>query len=417
MPEQPERVNLLSLDGGGIRGISELAILDEIMRRVQAQKGLAELPRPCEYFHLIGGSGTGGLVAIMLGRLKMTTEEALEKYNDFASHTFSTKNQKRFGHDGMFKASIFEQTVKKMVRETVVGHDEDDCMLDDIATAGFCKVFVCAVPRKNVQYPRRFRTYRVQKNESANCKIWEAARATTAEPEFFKGIKIQGLGGIEEHFIGGGLTCNNPTREVLDEAQELYGVNQHVGVLVSVGTGHPGTIGLPKPGTYGKQLTAMLKKIAYNCEAVAKELLQQYINLPIVYFRFNVTYGAGQVSFEEWKRVGEIITHTRSYLQDPQVSDWVDSVVQCLCGFSLSSQQVTLCGHVQISSTPPSQPMFQPTPSGLFTGQKVYLEALKNHFGTRGNGGQQGRSYFLLHGMGGIGKTQICLKFLEEDSN
>ena len=47
-------------DGGGIRGVSELTILDEIMRRVQDRQRLPELPKPCDYFHLIGGTSTGG---------------------------------------------------------------------------------------------------------------------------------------------------------------------------------------------------------------------------------------------------------------------------------------------------------------------------------------------------------------------
>ena len=47
-------------DGGGIRGLSELVILDEIMKRVQHRAKLDEIPKPCDYFHLIGGSGTGG---------------------------------------------------------------------------------------------------------------------------------------------------------------------------------------------------------------------------------------------------------------------------------------------------------------------------------------------------------------------
>ena len=47
-------------DGGGIRGVSELAILHEIMKRIQFDKALPELPRPCDYFHIIGGTSTGG---------------------------------------------------------------------------------------------------------------------------------------------------------------------------------------------------------------------------------------------------------------------------------------------------------------------------------------------------------------------
>ncbi len=48
------------IDGGGICGVSQLIIFNEIMKRIQAKKQLTKVPKPCEYFHLIGGSGTGG---------------------------------------------------------------------------------------------------------------------------------------------------------------------------------------------------------------------------------------------------------------------------------------------------------------------------------------------------------------------
>ncbi|KAK1776793.1 hypothetical protein QBC45DRAFT_394826 [Copromyces sp. CBS 386.78] len=54
-------VNLLSLDGGGVRGISEVVMLHRIMKRVQQLENLKELPKPCEYFHIMGGTSTGGL--------------------------------------------------------------------------------------------------------------------------------------------------------------------------------------------------------------------------------------------------------------------------------------------------------------------------------------------------------------------
>jgi len=47
----------------------------------------------------------------------------------------------------------------------------------------------------------------------------------------------------------------------------------------------------------------------------------------------------------------------------------------------------------------------------MFTGRSAYLERLKDYFGSSATGQ---RKSFLLHGMGGIGKTQICLKFIEE---
>ena len=48
------------IDGGGIRGLSELIVIEEIMERVKDRKGLRVVPVPAEYFDLIGGTSTGG---------------------------------------------------------------------------------------------------------------------------------------------------------------------------------------------------------------------------------------------------------------------------------------------------------------------------------------------------------------------
>ena len=53
---------LLSLDGGGVRGLSTLYILKGLMARLNYQRHSDGLPRvkPCEVFDLIGGTSTGG---------------------------------------------------------------------------------------------------------------------------------------------------------------------------------------------------------------------------------------------------------------------------------------------------------------------------------------------------------------------
>lgn len=52
---------LLSLDGGGVRGLSTLYILKGLMDRLnQAQPKDAPIKKPCEVFDLIGGTSTGG---------------------------------------------------------------------------------------------------------------------------------------------------------------------------------------------------------------------------------------------------------------------------------------------------------------------------------------------------------------------
>jgi patatin-like phospholipase/acyl hydrolase len=55
---------LLSLDGGGVRGLSTLYVLEGLMRRLNHQRQIDGLARvkPCEVFDLIGGTSTGGYV-------------------------------------------------------------------------------------------------------------------------------------------------------------------------------------------------------------------------------------------------------------------------------------------------------------------------------------------------------------------
>jgi len=57
----------------------------------------------------------------------------------------------------------------------------------------------------------------------------------------------------------------------------------------------------------------------------------------------------------------------------------------------------------------------KPNSSTRFTGRIDIIAKLKEHF-TSPSDGLWTRKYFLLHGMGGIGKTQICLRFVEEMS-
>ena len=49
-------LRLLALDGGGVRGLSALMILEQLMEAVD----LDAPPKPCDYFDMIGGTSTGG---------------------------------------------------------------------------------------------------------------------------------------------------------------------------------------------------------------------------------------------------------------------------------------------------------------------------------------------------------------------
>jgi patatin-like phospholipase/acyl hydrolase len=49
-------LRLLALDGGGVRGLSALMILEQLMEAVDPSAP----PKPCDYFDMIGGTSTGG---------------------------------------------------------------------------------------------------------------------------------------------------------------------------------------------------------------------------------------------------------------------------------------------------------------------------------------------------------------------
>jgi patatin-like phospholipase/acyl hydrolase len=54
MPDRELR--LPALDGGGVRGLSSLIILEQLMETINPEAP----PKPCDYFDMIGGTSTGG---------------------------------------------------------------------------------------------------------------------------------------------------------------------------------------------------------------------------------------------------------------------------------------------------------------------------------------------------------------------
>ena len=72
-PQMKHIPRILSLDGGGVRGLSTLLILRDIMEEIGRRTGMSPAAKPSDYFDLIGGTSTGGLIAIMLGLLGMVS--------------------------------------------------------------------------------------------------------------------------------------------------------------------------------------------------------------------------------------------------------------------------------------------------------------------------------------------------------
>lgn len=116
-----------------------LIILQELMHRTFVEiEGRApkrhEIPKPCEHFDLIAGTGTGGLIAIMLGRLRLDVDTCKDVYVRMTKRVFET--DKTFAgipyRSTLFKASKLEEAIMECVREHTIyddeGNDNEDAM-------------------------------------------------------------------------------------------------------------------------------------------------------------------------------------------------------------------------------------------------------------------------------------------------
>ena len=94
-----------------------------------------ETPKPCDYFDLIAGTGTGGLIAIMLGRLRLDLETCKNVYVRMTRKVFETDKTIAgipYKHT-LFKASKLEEAIRECVREHTVFEEEGN---DGIASGG-----------------------------------------------------------------------------------------------------------------------------------------------------------------------------------------------------------------------------------------------------------------------------------------
>nr|POE47970.1 calcium-independent phospholipase a2-gamma [Quercus suber] len=292
-------LRILSLDGGGVRGYSMLIIVQELMHKMFVEiEGRPprrdEIPRPCDYFDLIAGTGTGGLIAIMLGRLRMDVETCKTVYVRMTRRVFET--DKTFAgipyKSTMFKASKLEDAIRECVAQHTISEYEGNDVLANATPmspdmsgppssptsvsgpsrslsqssrysqiggmspitqrAGFgslrwgdanallydtrenrTKTAVTAVLR-GTPHNVFLRSYDSRKETApdVNCTIWQAGRATAATALAFKPIQIG-----QSVYLDEGAGKFNPSSLVLDEAVRTEWPGREVGVFMSIGTG------------------------------------------------------------------------------------------------------------------------------------------------------------------------------------
>ncbi len=267
------------------------------------------------------------LIAIMLGRLRMSTEEALLEYDQCAGNVFSLRNFKWTTVTEKFRATALKDAVEDLVRRRNMGEDlmEDGSEHD---AKGQC--FVCVMPADRVGEPRRLASFLTNdKLFQSDLKIWEAARATTAASYYFKPMPLTVGKCLTEEYIDAAIGCNNPVEYLLHEAADRIGTARRLGCVISIGTGtRPVQIGRASTGLrnlvhmpkFAKALIGTLKSTATSGEEPHRRVLGRLADYPDSYFRFNVPGAADLVGLDEYRKLKSLETATQGYVSEPLVA-------------------------------------------------------------------------------------------------
>ncbi|KAF8598134.1 FabD/lysophospholipase-like protein [Ceratobasidium sp. AG-I] len=389
-------LRLLSLDGGGISVLSALKVVDESMNRLKSANNLSEAPRPCDVFEFMTGTGMGACIS--------------------RDPTGSTET--RFYDSGNVVQGDHASALEKVVGEIVARHCRraDAKMMDASTDTNTCKVMVCASTAHALRagIPTCIRTYPVSANQGPDCTIVEAVRATTATPGMFKRAIIE-ENGIAIPYVGGGLECNNPTDIALREVSSVF-PDRPIACVMSVGAGQLHSASIPDARIYDgllpSKLLPAIQRIASDCERTHQDLARRFEHTSGVYFRFSTDQGMQDVDQYNATRLPEVQVHARQYLQDASVNTRMQDAVKAIAA-RMGAVKVSQ-GNIQTFNRSSSRIGRCPPPSHTFTGREDILERMRGYFF---DASPTERRLFVLCGLGGAGKTQLALKFVDMHKN
>ena len=210
---------ILSIDGGGIRGLLAARLLQEIETR--AGQPLHD------YFHLIAGTSTGSIVAAGIAT-GMNCEAIAQLYLQHANDIF-IKPSRRLPQQWR---SLFNFWLSPRYQNTGLIRVLQETFRDrTLGTIFRPKLLIASYDTIR----RKALIFRNWKPEHANLKIWEACTCSSAAPTFFPAYPIE-MNGERYAAIDGGLGANNPACCGLAAALHL-GVQPQDITLCSIGTG------------------------------------------------------------------------------------------------------------------------------------------------------------------------------------
>ena len=234
--------NVLSIDGGGIRGIIPAMILAEIERRVASIEGEdREFVPIAERFDLIAGTSTGGLLALGLSKRGgggKQAEYAAQDFVDIYENRGRDIFNRSFWKGVSSMGDLTDEKYSAEGLESVLTEYFGDASLDDTHPTTGAMVTCYDIGLREPVFLKSWN------DEHGAIRIRDAARATSAAPTYFEPIQIC-IGSRMRTLVDGGVFINTPVVSAYAEAQRLISEReeeyQHVSkediFVVSLGTG------------------------------------------------------------------------------------------------------------------------------------------------------------------------------------
>ncbi|XP_027906059.1 patatin-17-like [Vigna unguiculata] len=215
-------LTVLSIDGGGIRGIIPATVLDYLEKALKGKDPNADL---AHYFDVIGGTSTGGLITAMLAtpshddptRGAFTPAQIVEFYKQNGPHVF---NSSRPGNGPQFDGEFLHNITREVLKDT---------RLNQTLT----NVVIPAFDLKR-QKPVIFSNYKLEDAPYLNALLSDICISTSAEPTQLPPYYFVN-DGVEFNMIDGGVAARNPTQATISEVLQH---NEYPKILLlSLGTG------------------------------------------------------------------------------------------------------------------------------------------------------------------------------------
>ena len=249
---QKDIVFVLSIDGGGIRGLIPAKILNHIEERVgdevkkkreqQIKESLggslgSQTSLPCHVhlthcFDLMAGTSTGGIIILGLNVPDpekkaiplYKTSDLIKLYKERGQEIFPPKSSS-------FLNSLFKNKYDPApLEELFKAYFKESNLSESVG-----KIIISSYELRQEQ-ESFFESEKALSSSKKNYFMKDVARATSAAPTYFTAAKIKNKDQEEHIFVDGGLIANNPSVAAFFKAKNYYPTAKKI-IVVSLGTG------------------------------------------------------------------------------------------------------------------------------------------------------------------------------------